>query len=85
MTFGAIIEGFEQISHLMTRCKILENLYLRPFQQSSATEQSREAIVKLYLSFLGYLHKARQYLGKSTAKQIMLVLDGNGFSTSKQL
>ena len=71
-TLGAMIEGIEQVAHLITRCKILESIYLRADSQSSTTEQLKEAIVKLYVSILRYLSKARQYFEQSTAKRMII-------------
>ena len=71
-TFGAMMEGVEQVSFLITRCTILESLYLSSSCQSSGTRQLREAIIKLYVSILRYLAKARRYFDRGTAKRMLV-------------
>ena len=71
-TFGAMVEAIEYISNLITRCAILENLYLRGSGLASATDHLKDAIVKLYISVLRYLCRARKYFARSTAKRMLL-------------
>ena len=70
-TFGAMVEAVEYISNLITRCAILENLYLRGSSLASATDHLKDAIVKLYISVLRYLCRARKYFARSTAKRML--------------
>ncbi|KAL1599675.1 hypothetical protein SLS60_007478 [Paraconiothyrium brasiliense] len=64
-TFGAMAEGVEYISNLVTRCAIIEELYLQGASEPKA--QLEQAIVKLYAAILEYVLKARRYYDKSTA------------------
>jgi hypothetical protein len=63
-TFGAMAEGIELVSNLITRYTIAEHLYLR--RPSAVQNQLVQAIVKLYSTVLTYLSKARSYYERST-------------------
>ena len=64
-TFGAMAEGVEFVSNLITRYGIIEQLYL---QRLSATkDQLSEAIIKLYAAVLKYLSKAIHFYGRNSA------------------
>jgi hypothetical protein len=67
-TFGAMAEGVEFISDLVTRCAIVEELYLQG--TSEARTQLDKAIVKLYTVVLQCLLKARRYYNKSTTGSV---------------
>lgn len=67
-TFGAMIEGVERVSSLITRYDILEKLYLLPTTAPAlAREQLEKSIVKLYSAMLKYLSKAGRYYSQNTA------------------
>jgi hypothetical protein len=74
-TFGAITEGVEYTSSLVSRFAALEELYLsRP---SRVEVQLRESIVGLYAAVLTYLSKASRYYGRKTCVRFGLsVLEG---------
>ena len=58
-TMGAMSEGVELVSNLISRCAVLESLY---FQTPSAIEDELvKALVKLYTAILIYLSKALKY------------------------
>lgn len=63
-TFGAMAEGVELVSNIITRYAIVEQLYL---QKPSATkDQLTQAILRLYSTVLTYLSKARSYYQSNT-------------------
>jgi hypothetical protein len=64
-TFGAMAEGLELVSKLITRSKIVEELYL--LKLSSMKSQLQKALVALYTAILIYLGKAGSYYKESTA------------------
>ena len=64
-TFGAMAEGVEFISNLITRYAIVEQLYLQ--RVSIAKDQLIKAITKLYAAVLKYLSKANRYYGQNSA------------------
>jgi hypothetical protein len=63
-TFGAMAEGVELVSNLITRYTVVEHLYLQ--KPSAAKDQLTRAILKLYSTVLTYLCKARSYYERST-------------------
>lgn len=63
-TFNAASESLEQISSLIARYAMVEELYLRV--ASAATQQLTESIVSLYSAVLHYLLKARRYYSRNT-------------------
>ena len=63
-TFGAMAEGVELVSNLITRYTIVEHLYLR--KPSAAKNQLIQAILKLYSAVLTYLSRARSYYERNT-------------------
>jgi hypothetical protein len=66
------MEGVERISSLITRCDILERLYLLPMTALAlAREQLEKSIIKLYSAMLKYLSKARRYYSQNTASAFM--------------
>lgn len=65
-TFGAMAEGIECVSHLITRYAILEKLYVNTHRKAAADDQLKESIVKLYSAVLRYLSKAARYYHQST-------------------
>ena len=63
-TFGAMAEGVELVSNLITRYTIVERLYLQ--KPSSAKDQLTQAILRLYSAVLIYLSKAKSYYQRNT-------------------
>jgi len=63
-TFGAMAEGVELVSNLITRYTIVEQLYLQ--KPSSAKDQLTQAILRLYSTVLIYLSKAKSYYQRNT-------------------
>lgn len=70
-TFNAASESLEQISSLIARFAMIEDLYLRV--ASAATQLLTEAIVNLYTAVLRYLLKAKQYYSRNTGGMIKLL------------
>ena len=64
-TFGAMAEGLEVVSNLITRCRIWEQLYLT--KTSTLNSQLTETLLKLYKSVLIYLGKVGKYYSQNTA------------------
>ncbi|KAL1622360.1 hypothetical protein SLS54_004924 [Diplodia seriata] len=71
--FSAMLEGVEHTSYQITRCAIIEMLYLGPpssrldLLASSTHCHLQSSIVRLYSSILQYLARAGEYYSKSTA------------------
>jgi hypothetical protein len=65
-TYGAMIEGLELVSSLITRCAMIEWLYLQ--EDSAGKEQLVESITRLYIAILVYLAKARRYYDRRTGR-----------------
>ena len=69
--FGAMAEGMELVSNLITRYAIFEKLYLRTVtgsvEEVAAQDQLSQAILKLYIAVLKYLSNARHYYDCHTA------------------
>jgi hypothetical protein len=63
-TFGAMAEGVELVSNLITRYTIVEKLYLE--KPSAAKDQLTQAILRLYSAVLMYLSKAKSYYQRNT-------------------
>lgn len=63
--FGAMAEGLELVSNLITRCAVWEDLYL--MKQSAMQDQFIEALIKLYEAVLIYLGKAGKYYKQNSA------------------
>jgi hypothetical protein len=64
-TFGSMAEGLEQVSNLITRYAIFENLYLHV--GSAVENQLVDAIVRLYTTILTYLSEAARYYKLNTS------------------
>jgi hypothetical protein len=64
-TFGAMVEGVELVSNLITRYAIFENLYL--YETSTVKEQLTESVIRLYATILLYLSKASRYYDRKTS------------------
>lgn len=63
-TFGAMAEGVESVSSLITRYAIVEQLYIQ--KPSVAKDQLTQAIIKLYTAIMKYLCKAKTYYHKNS-------------------
>ncbi|TVY64249.1 Ankyrin repeat domain-containing protein [Lachnellula suecica] len=67
---GAMLEGLEVVTNLISRCAILEKLYLQTSSASetekSAQGQFTSAVLKLYVSILKFFSKARNYYDHGT-------------------
>jgi hypothetical protein len=68
------LEGIESVSNLITRCSILENVYLK-VESTSQTEseaqvQLSNAILKLYIAVLKFFSKARQHYDRRTVTKL---------------
>jgi hypothetical protein len=66
-TFGAMAQGVEFVSNLITRYAIIEHLYLQ--RPSAAGHQLIQAIIKLYAAVLKYLLKARRFYDQNFASE----------------
>lgn len=62
--FGAMAEGLERVSKLVTEYAIVEALYLS--ERYLAMDHLTEAIVRLYSAILVYFSKACRFYSKST-------------------
>ena len=71
-TFGAIAEGVETVSRLISHYAIFEATYLRPSGHtlSSAQKKLSEALIVLYSTILTYLAKAGRYYEESRTKRL---------------
>jgi hypothetical protein len=63
-TFGAMAEGVEFVSNLITRYAIIEKIYLQ--HNSEARLQLTAAVVQLYAAVLTYLGRAGPYYARRT-------------------
>jgi hypothetical protein len=77
-TFGAMVEGVELVSNLITRYAIFEKLYLQTVTRSEAEAEGKkqlaQAILKLYIAVLVYFSKAKRYYSRHTAGSLMCFL-----------
>ncbi|KAF2751050.1 hypothetical protein M011DRAFT_396327, partial [Sporormia fimetaria CBS 119925] len=69
--FGEMIDGVELVAHTLARYTILEQLYLTQGQPSAMHDQVTDNFVKLYVSILRYLAKAKTYFAKPTLRRIL--------------
>ena len=71
-TFGAIAEGVETVSRLISHYAIFEVTHLRPSGHtlSSAQKKLSEALIVLYSTILTYLAKAGRYYEESRTKRL---------------
>ena len=63
-TYGAMVEGIEFVSSLITRYAKVEDLYLTGTSAEKA--QLSDAITRLYTAILIYLSKASRYYDRRT-------------------
>ncbi|KAF8850217.1 hypothetical protein BDZ45DRAFT_205985 [Acephala macrosclerotiorum] len=70
--YGAMVDGVEHISNLITRYHVLEAIYLKPVAggDSKPREQFEASLVKLYAAIMLYLVKARRFFEKSTVRRM---------------
>ncbi|MCJ1353154.1 MAG: hypothetical protein MMC33_003139 [Icmadophila ericetorum] len=73
-TFGAMIDGVETVTNLITRYAIVEQLYLRPDTISMAKGQLSLSITRLYTAVLEYLLKAKRYYDRKTIQRTAISL-----------
>ncbi|KAH7072565.1 hypothetical protein FB567DRAFT_205894 [Paraphoma chrysanthemicola] len=66
--FGAVLQGVESVSRTLTRCTVMENLYL--LSDFKISDQLREALVGLYAAILTFLGKSLQHYSRSTVTRI---------------
>ncbi|MCJ1352386.1 MAG: hypothetical protein MMC33_002370, partial [Icmadophila ericetorum] len=71
--FGAMVEGIEHISNLITRYAIIEHLYLQS-TAAMAKDQLSQSLVKVYAAILQYLSKAKRYYDRNTAKRTVMAM-----------
>ena len=64
-TYGAITEGVQIVSRLVTQYAKVEELYLHGV--SVQRDQLEQSITELYVSILIYLLRAREYYNRPTA------------------
>ncbi|ERF76446.1 hypothetical protein EPUS_07326 [Endocarpon pusillum Z07020] len=69
--FGAMVEGVELVSNTTARYAILEKIYLGEGKAFTMHDQLSTALVKLYMSILRYLSKAKKYFSENTAKRMV--------------
>ena len=71
-TFGAIAEGVETVSRLISRYAIFEVAYLQPSNHtpSKAQKMLSEAMVSLYSAVLTWLARAGRYYKQSTVERL---------------
>jgi hypothetical protein len=67
--FGAMLEGLERISSLITRYTMIERRYLQ-----GASGELTDAVVKLYVAVLTYLSKARRYFDRRISGMLVIRL-----------
>ena len=71
-TFGAIAEGVETVSRLISRYAIFEAAYLHSSGRTPSAAQRKlsEALIVLYSAILTYLAKAGRYYNRSTPERL---------------
>lgn len=76
--FGAIVEGIEKATRLITQCGILETLVTHHGSSSTDAQMHlEEEIVKLYVVVLDFLCKAKKhYDGSRLSEFIPSPIDG---------
>ena len=65
--YSIIAEGVEYVTLALTRYNIVERLYLKRSNESTAL--LRDHLTELYTCILPFLIKARQFYDKSTARK----------------
>ncbi|KAK7508938.1 uncharacterized protein IWZ02DRAFT_387461, partial [Phyllosticta citriasiana] len=68
-TYGAAMEGVERAAEIISRCAILEELYLT--EDSEISKRLRKSIVELYAAVLSFLSKAVNYFNSSAREKIL--------------
>lgn len=69
--FGAMTEGIEKIAMLITRCEVLERLYLKP----GVTDDTgfEDSLIGLYVAILKFQSNAIRFYGKNTTSKQRLI------------
>ncbi len=62
-----MLEGLERVSNLLVRYEILERLYLRVKRET--TKNLEECLIRLYVSMLSFLAKAKRFYSKSSTSK----------------
>ncbi|KAM3075671.1 hypothetical protein ACMFMG_007803 [Clarireedia jacksonii] len=72
-TFGAMCEGIESISNLISRCATIELRYLgcNVNLTSTVKNQLETSLVRLYSAVLTFLSQAKQYYSQNTAARLL--------------
>ena len=68
-TRGAIFIGVEQIARVVTRCSIIERLYLVS-PRNNVTDQLAGALIQLYAAILCYLAHAKKHFERSATQRL---------------
>ncbi len=66
-TFGAMADGIEMITQLITRYALFETVYLKHDEDTEVRDIIKPPLVKLYAAVLRYLSKAKQYYDRSAS------------------
>ncbi|MCJ1435564.1 hypothetical protein MMC27_004938 [Xylographa pallens] len=66
--FGAMAEGLESITHMITQSALIEVLYLG--DKSAARDEVENAIITLYAKVLLYISKTKRYFQASISKRL---------------
>lgn len=69
---GTSLVGFEEITRLLTRCRIYEEFYLKPALKPVNHESLKETLVKLYGAVLRFLVCVKQYFDQSPTSRFLL-------------
>lgn len=64
-----MVEGLGQVTNLITRYAIVEELYLK--EQTNATYQLRASLIQLYAATLVFLGKSYHFFGQNATKRIL--------------
>jgi hypothetical protein len=65
--FGAMVEGLETISHLITRYAMFEDLYMQ--RDTAARDELEAMLTGRYAEVLTFIAKAKKYFQSSTASK----------------
>ena len=65
--FASVLEGIEQITNLLSRYTLIEEIYLQ--QSSKAVDLLEQAVIKLYAHVLTYLAQAKRYYNENTGSK----------------
>ena len=68
-TFGMVVQDTETLANVITRCRVLEDLYLG--HKLQIANQLREEITTVYAAILSYLSAVLRYLRDNTAVRFL--------------